>query len=246
VTDDVGAEGGFMVKKLSAEFLGTFVLVLGGVGTAVFTAGFPGSGTGIVGVALAFGLTVLCMAYAFGAISGGHFNPAVSLGLWAAGRFDAKGLPGYLGAQVLGGLAGAAVIFATAAGQAGTLGLRAAPRMAAASNGFGAHSPGFYNLGSAIIAEVVATAVFLFIIIGVTDRRAPAGFAPLAIGLALTLVHLLTVPITNASVNPARSIASAAFAGGGWPISQLWVFIVFPIVGALIAGVIYRFVFESD
>ena len=235
-----------MVKKLGAEFLGTFVLVLGGVGTAVFTAGFPGSGTGILGVALAFGLTVLCMAYAFGAISGGHFNPAVSLGLWAAGRFEGKGLPGYIVAQILGGLAGAAVIFAVAAGQGGKLALTPAARMAGASNGFGAHSPGLYNLGSAIIAEIVITAVFLFVIIGVTDRRAPVGFAPLAIGLALTLAHLVTVPITNASVNPARSIASAAFAGGGWPITQLWVFIVFPIVGALVAGAIYRFVFEGD
>ncbi len=235
-----------MVKKLGAEFLGTFVLVLGGVGTAVFTAGFPESGTGILGVALAFGLTVLCMAYAFGAISGGHFNPAVSLGLWAAGRFEAGGLPGYILAQLLGGIAGGAAVFAIASNQGGRLSMTAAARMAGASNGFGAHSPGLYTLTAAVIAEIIATAVFLFIIIGATDRRAPVGFGPLAIGLGLTLVHLLIVPITNASVNPARSLGSALFAGGGWPLSQLWVFFVFPILGAMLAGLIYRFVFESD
>ena len=236
-------KGEHMVKKLGAEFLGTFVLVLGGVGTAVITAGFPKSGTGILGVALAFGLTVLCMAYAFGALSGGHFNPAVSLGLWAAGRFEPGGLAGYIVAQILGGIAGAGVVFLIANDQADGIGGTAG--LLGASNGFGAHSPGGYGLTAAIIAEVVVTAVFLLVIIGVTDRRAPVGFAALAIGLALTLAHLVTIPVTNTSVNPARSIATAVF-GGDWAISQLWVFIVFPIVGALIAGLIYRFVFESD
>ncbi len=232
-----------MVKKLGAEFLGTFVLVLGGAGAAVFTAAFPDTGVGILGVALAFGLTVLCMAYAVGHISGGHFNPAVSIGLWAAGRFEGRGVVPYVVAQVLGGLLGAAAIFAIAGGQA--QGDDPATRLAGASNGFGLHSPGGYNLTSVIVAEAVATFVFLIVIIGSTSKKAAPGFAGAAIGLALTLIHIVTIPISNTSVNPARSIATAAFAGGGWPIAQLWVFILFPIVGALVAGAVYRFALET-
>ena len=235
-----------MVKKLGAEFLGTFVLVSGGVGTAVFTAGFPKSGTGILGVALAFGLTVLCMAYAFGAISGGHFNPAVSLGLWAAGRFKAGGFPATSSPSFSEGWRPAASSSPSPRVRAGSLSMTAAARMAGASNGFGAHSPGLYNLTAAVIAEIVATAVFLFIIIGATDRRAPVGFAPFAIGLALTLAHLLTVPITNASVNPARSMASAAFAGGGWPFRSSGCSSCSRSSVRSSPGAIYRFVFESD
>ena len=232
-----------MGRKFVAEFLGTFVLVLGGVGAAVFTATFPGTGVGILGVALAFGLTVLTMAYAVGHISGGHFNPAVSLGLWAAGRFEAGSLVPYIIAQILGGLAGAGVVFLVASGQ--LVGDAPAARLAGASNGFGAHSPGGYNMTAVIITEIIATFVFLIIIIGSTDKLAAPGFAGAAIGLALTLVHIVTVPISNASVNPARSIASAAFAGGGWAISQLWVFIVFPVLGGLLAGAAYRFLLEA-
>ena len=232
-----------MTRKLVAEFLGTFVLVLGGVGTAVFAAGFPDTGVGILGVALAFGLTVLCMAFAVGHISGGHFNPAVSLGLWAAGRFEAASLLPYIVVQVLGGIAGAAVIWYVAGTQAAGQ-LTATARMAGASNGYGVHSPGLYGLAGAIVAEVVVTAVFLLVIIGSTSKKAPAGFAPVAIGLALTLAHLITVPITNASINPARSIATAVFAGG-WALTQLWVFLVFPVLGALMAGLVYRYLLEE-
>jgi aquaporin Z len=232
-----------MGKKLVAEFLGTFVLVLGGVGAAVFTAGFPDTGVGILGVSLAFGLTVLCMAYAVGHISGGHFNPAVSLGLWAAGRFEGGGLVPYILAQIAGGVAGAGAVFLIAGGQAG--GQSAAARLAGASNGFGLHSPGAYSLTAVMTAEAIATFVFLIIIIGATSKKAAPGFAGMAIGLALTLIHIVTIPISNTSVNPARSIAAAVFAGGGWPLNQLWVFIVFPIVGALVAGLLCRVALED-
>jgi aquaporin Z len=232
-----------MGKNLVAEFLGTFVLVLGGVGAAVFTAGFPDTGVGILGVSLAFGLTVLCMAYAVGHISGGHFNPAVSLGLWAAGRFEGGGLVPYILAQIAGGVAGAGAVFLIAGGQAG--GGSAALRLAGASNGFGLHSPGRYGLTAVMTAEAIATFVFLIIIIGATSKKAAPGFAGMAIGLALTLIHIVTIPISNTSVNPARSIAAAVFAGGGWPLNQLWVFIVFPIVGALVAGLLYRVALED-
>lgn len=232
-----------MTKRLAAEFLGTFVLVLGGVGTAVFAAGFPESGVGILGVSLAFGLTVLCMAYAVGHISGGHFNPAVSLGLWAAGRFEGASLVPYVLVQILGGIAGAAVVWFVAGTQAAGE-LTATARMAGASNGYGLHSPGLYGLGGAIVAETVVPFVFLLIIVGSTSKKAPAGFAPVAIGLALTLAHLITVPITNASVNPARSIATAVFAGG-WALTQLWVFLVFPVLGGLVAGFLYRYLLDE-
>ena len=226
-------------KRAIAEAFGTFWLVFGGCGSAVLAAGFPEVGIGFLGVALAFGLTVLTMAYAIGHISGCHLNPAVSIGLVAGGRFPASELAPYIGAQIVGGIAGSAVLYSIASGAPGF-------DLAAgfASNGFGAHSPGGYSLGSAFVAEVVLTLAFLFIILGATDSRAPAGFAPIAIGLGLTLIHLIGIPVTNLSVNPARSTGPAIFVGG-WAIQQLWLFWVAPILGAIIAGVFYREVFEA-
>jgi len=228
-----------MSKKLGAEFLGTFWLVLGGCGSAVLAAAFPELGIGFVGVALAFGLTVLTMAFAIGHISGCHLNPAVSVGLMVGGRFSSGELLPYVVAQVLGGLAGAAVLYVIASGQAGfeTAGF--------ASNGYGEHSPGGYNLTSALVTEVVMTFMFLIIILGATDERAPAGLAPIAIGLGLTLIHLISIPVTNTSVNPARSTGVALFEGG-WAISQLWLFWVAPIVGAALAGVVYKWLGSED
>lgn len=228
-------------KKLAAEFLGTMWLVLGDCGSAVFAANFGGDGNplgiGFVGVALAFGLTVLTGAYAFGHISGGHFNPAVSIGLMVGKRFPAAELPGYIIAQVLGGVFGAFIIYLIATGQSG-FAIDASSAGAFATNGFGDFSPGGYSMMAALIAEIVLTAVFLIIIMGSTHHRAPVGFAPIAIGLGLTLIHLISIPITNTSVNPARSTAVALFVGGE-SISQLWLFWVAPIIGAVIGGGIY-------
>ena len=223
-----------LVKKLSAEFLGTLWLVLGGCGSAVLAAGFPDVGIGLLGVSLAFGLTVLTMAYAIGHISGCHLNPAVSFGLWSARRFSTAELVPYIVAQVAGGIAGAAILYVIASGQAGfdvTAGF--------ASNGYGEHSPGGYGLMAALVAEIVMTFFFLMIILGSTDSRAPQGFAPIAIGLGLTLIHLISIPVTNTSVNPARSTGVALFQGS-WAISELWLFWLAPIVGALLAGIVYR------
>lgn len=222
-------------KKLVAEFIGTFWLVLGGCGSAVLAAGFPELGIGFVGVSLAFGLTVLTMAYAIGHISGCHLNPAVSIGLWTSGRFSTTELFPYIVAQVLGGIAGAFILYIIASGNAGfdvTAGF--------ASNGYAEHSPNGYSLISALVCEIVMTFMFLIIILGSTDKRAPAGFAPIAIGLGLTLIHLISIPVTNTSVNPARSTAVAIFQGD-WAISQLWLFWLAPIVGAIIAGIVYKF-----
>ncbi|WP_336854150.1 aquaporin Z [Pseudescherichia vulneris] len=224
-----------MFKMLSAEFFGTFWLVFGGCGSAVLAAAFPGLGIGFVGVALAFGLTVLTMAYAVGHISGGHFNPAVTIGLWAGGRFSARHVIPYIVAQVIGGIAGAAVLYLIASGKSGF----DATLSGFASNGFGEHSPGGFSFAACALAEIVLTAFFLFVIHGATDKRAPAGFAPLAIGLALTLIHLISIPVTNTSVNPARSTAVAIFQGT-WALQQLWVFWIMPIVGGLLGGLIYR------
>ncbi|AOY01088.1 aquaporin Z [Jeongeupia sp. USM3] len=223
-------------NRMAAEFIGTFWLVLGGCGSAVLAAAFPQLGIGFAGVALAFGLTVLTMAYAIGHVSGCHLNPAVSLGLVVAGRFPGKEFVPYVIAQVLGGIAAAAVLYAIASGKAGF-------DLAGgfASNGYGAHSPDGYSLTAALVCEVVMTAMFLFVILGATDKRAPAGFAPIAIGLALTLIHLISIPVTNTSVNPARSTGVALFAQG-WAIDQLWLFWVAPLVGAAIAGVVYPLV----
>ena len=229
-----------MVAKLAAEFLGTFWLVLGGCGSAVLAAAFPQVGIGLLGVALAFGLTVLTGAYALGPISGGHFNPAVSVGLCAGGRFPAAQLPGYIVAQVIGGIAGAGILYLIASGKADF-------SLAAgfASNGYGAHSPGSYSLLAALITEIVMSFMFLIVILGATHTRAPVGFAGIAIGLALTLIHLISIPVTNTSVNPARSTGPALFVGG-WAIEQLWLFWIAPIVGAAVAGFTYRAVFEGS
>ena len=227
--------GLFMFKMLSAEFFGTFWLVFGGCGSAVLAAAFPSLGIGFVGVALAFGLTVLTMAYAVGHISGGHFNPAVTVGLWAGGRFSARNVIPYIVAQVIGGIAGAGVLYLIASGKSGF----DATLSGFASNGFGEHSPGGFSFAACALAEIVLTAFFLFVIHGATDKRAPAGFAPLAIGLALTLIHLISIPVTNTSVNPARSTAVAIFQGT-WALQQLWVFWIMPIVGGLLGGLIYR------
>ena len=224
------------MNKYAAEFVGTFWLVLGGCGSAVLAAAFPGVGIGLLGVSLAFGLTVLTMAYAIGHISGCHLNPAVSVGLWAGGRFPAGQLLPYIVSQVLGGIAAGGVLYLIASGKAGfdvTAGF--------ASNGFGAHSPGGYSMVAALVAEVVMTAMYLVIILGATDEKAPAGFAPIAIGLGLTLIHLVSIPVTNTSVNPARSTGVALFAGG-WAIEQLWLFWVAPIVGGLLGAGTYRVV----
>jgi aquaporin Z len=229
-----------MTQKFAAELLGTFWLVLGGCGSAVLAAAFPELGIGFVGVSLAFGLTVVTGAYAFGPISGGHFNPAVSLGLWAGGRFPAAQLLPYIVAQVIGAVVAAGVLYLIASGKAGF-----SLAGGFASNGFGEHSPGKYSFGAAAITEVVMTFMFLMIILGTTHKRAPAGFAGLAIGLALVLIHLISIPVTNTSVNPARSTGPALFVGG-WAIEQLWLFWVAPIVGAVLAGWVSRTVFDSS
>jgi aquaporin Z len=228
-----------MGKKLGAEFIGTFWLVFGGCGSAVLAAAFPGFGIGFAGVALAFGLTVLTMAFAIGHISGCHLNPAVSIGLWAGGRFKGSELLGYIVAQVIGGIVAAFVLFIIASGKAG-FSLSAG----FAANGYGEHSPGGYGLGSALVCELVLTFIFLLVILGSTDKRAPQGFAPIAIGLTLTLIHLISIPVTNTSVNPARSTSQAIFVGG-WALSQLWLFWVAPIVGGILAGCAYRAIFEE-
>jgi aquaporin Z len=228
-----------MSKKLTAEFIGTFWLVLGGCGAAVLAATFPNVGIGFLGVSFAFGLTVLTMAFAIGHISGCHLNPAVSIALWVGGRFPANEVIPYIIIQVAGGIAGAGVLYLIASGKAGF-------ELSAgfASNGYGEHSPGGYSLVSCLIAEIVMTFMFLMIILGATDKRAPQGFAPIAIGLGLTLIHLISIPVTNTSVNPARSTGPALFVGD-WATAQLWMFWVAPIIGALIAGIVYRF-FEQD
>jgi len=221
-------------KRLGAEFIGTFWLVLGGCGSAVLAATFPQTGIGFIGVALAFGLTLLTMVYAIGRISGCHINPAVSFGLWAGGRFPGRDLIPYVLVQVAGAIAAAAVLYLVASGKAGF-------DLAGgfASNGYGEHSPGGYSLLACLVTELVMTFMFVFIILGAIDKLAPAGFAGIAIGLALTLVHLFSIPVTNASVNPARSTGPALFAGG-WALSQLWLFWVAPIAGAILAGLVYR------
>jgi aquaporin Z len=224
------------MKKWGAEFFGTFWLVLGGCGSAVLAAAFPNVGIGLLGVSLAFGLTVLTMAFAIGHISGCHLNPAVSIGLWAGGRFSARDLLPYIVAQVAGGVVAGGVLYLIASGKAGfdvSAGF--------ASNGYGAHSPGGYALLAALVTEVVMTMMFLVVILGATDTRAPQGFAPIAIGLCLTLIHLISIPVTNTSVNPARSTGVAVYVGG-WAISQLWLFWVAPIIGGIFGASIYRFI----
>jgi len=223
------------MKKYCAEFVGTFWLVLGGCGSAVLAAAFPEVGIGLLGVSFAFGLTVLTMAYAIGHISGCHLNPAVSIGLWAGGRFGSKELLPYIVSQVAGAVLAGGVLYVIASGKAG-FDLSAG----FASNGYGAHSPGGYSLLAALITEVVMTAMFLVVILGATDKRAPEGFAPIAIGLCLTLIHLISIPVTNTSVNPARSTGVAIYVGG-WAIAQLWVFWIAPIVGGVIGAAVYRF-----
>jgi aquaporin Z len=228
------------MKAYAAEFFGTFWLVLGGCGSAVLAAAFPNVGIGLTGVSLAFGLTVVTMAYAIGHVSGCHLNPAVSIGLWAGGRFEANRLLPYIAAQVLGAVVAGGVLYLIASGKAGfdvSAGF--------ASNGFGEHSPGKYSLVAALLTEVVMTMMFLIVIMGSTDKRAPAGFAPLAIGLALTLIHLISIPVTNTSVNPARSTGVAVFVGD-WAVAQLWAFWVAPIVGAVLGAVIYRWIGEPE
>jgi len=228
-----------MSKKFAAEFIGTFWLVLGGCGSAVLAAAFPGFGIGFAGVALAFGLTVLTMAFAIGHISGCHLNPAVTLGLWAGGRHLSGEVLPYVVAQVLGGIAGAGMLYMIATGNP-TFDVTAG----FASNGYGAHSPGGYSMASGFLTEVVMTMMFLIIILGSTKKDAPVGFAPIPIGLGLTLIHLISIPVTNTSVNPARSTGPALFAGG-WAIDQLWMFWVAPLLGALIAGYVYRWLADS-
>lgn len=230
-----------MTRKLGAEFMGTLWLVLGGCGSAVLAAAFPEVGIGLLGVSLAFGLTVLTMAFAIGHISGCHLNPAVSFGLWMGGRFPTRELVPYIVAQVAGGVAGAAILFVIASGQAGF----DASASGFASNGYGEHSPGGYSMTAALVSEVVMTFMFLIIILGATDKRAPAGFAPIAIGLGLTLIHLISIPVTNTSVNPARSTAVAVFQGD-WALAQLWLFWIAPIVGALLAGLAYRWLGREE
>lgn len=223
------------MKKLIAEFIGTFWLVLGGCGSAVLAAAYPELGIGFAGVALAFGLTVLTMVYALGNISGAHFNPAVSVGLWIGGRFDKKDVIPYIISQVLGAILGASVLYLIASGKAGfEVGNFAA-------NGYGEHSPGGYSLLAALLCETVMTFMFLFIILGATSAKAPKGFAGIAIGLCLTLIHLISIPVTNTSVNPARSTSQALFADGGWAMGQLWLFWVAPLLGAVLAGIVFRY-----
>ena len=228
------------MKQYSAEFLGTFWLVLGGCGSAVLAAAFPNVGIGLLGVALAFGLTVLTMAFAIGHISGCHLNPAVSVGLWAGGRFPASKLPPYIAAQVLGAIVAGGVLYVIASGAPGF-----DVSKGFASNGYGAHSPGGYSLLAALVSEVVMTMFFLLVILGATDKRAPVGFAPIAIGLALTLIHLISIPVTNTSVNPARSTGVALFVGD-WAIAQLWLFWVAPIVGAFLGATTYHFIASEE
>ena len=227
-------------KRVAAEFIGTSWLVLGGCGSAVLAAAFPSLGIGFAGVSLAFGLTVLTMAYAIGHVSGCHLNPAVSVGLWAGGRFPGTDLLPYIIAQVLGGIVGAGILYVIATGHPGfdlTGGF--------ASNGYGAHSPGGYSLSAALVTEIVMTFGFLFVILGATHGNAPKGFAPIAIGLCLTLIHLISIPVTNTSVNPARSTGPALFVGG-WALSQLWLFWVAPIIGAILGGVVYRWISPDE
>ncbi len=227
------------MKKLVAEFIGTLWLVLGGCGAAVLAAGFPELGIGFVGVAIAFGLTVVTMAYAIGHISGCHLNPAVSIGLWMGGRFDKKDLIPYIIAQVLGGIAGAGILYMIASGKPGfELG-------GFAANGYGENSPGGYGMMAALITEVVMTFMFLIVILGATHSKAPKGFAGLAIGLALTLIHLISIPVTNTSVNPARSTSQALFVGD-WATAQLWLFWVAPIIGAILAGIVYKYLSPEE
>jgi len=228
------------VKKYGAEFVGTFWLVLGGCGSAVLAAAFPNVGIGLLGVSLAFGLTVLTMAFAIGHISGCHLNPAVSFGLWAGGRFPAKELLPYIVAQVLGGVAAGGVLYLIASGQAGF-----DVSKGFASNGYGEHSPGGYGLQAALITEVVMTMMFLIVILGATDKRAPQGLAPIAIGLCLTLIHLISIPVTNTSVNPARSTGVAVFVGD-WAIQQLWLFWLAPIIGGVLGAMIYRYLGSEE
>jgi aquaporin Z len=228
------------MKQCGAEFFGTFWLVLGGCGSAVLAAAFPNLGIGFLGVAFAFGLTVLTMAFAIGHISGCHLNPAVSIGLWAGGRFPAGKLGPYIIAQVLGAMAGAGVLYLVASGKDG-FSLSAG----FACNGYGAHSPGGYSLTAALVTEVVMTMMFLVIILGATDKRAPQGFAPIAIGLGLTLIHLISIPVTNTSVNPARSTGVALFVGG-WALAQLWLFWLAPVIGGLLGAVIYRLIGRQE
>jgi aquaporin Z len=232
--------GGDLMNKYLAESFGTFWLVFGGCGSAVLAAGFPEVGIGLLGVSLAFGLTVLTMAYAIGHISGCHLNPAVSVGLWAAGRFPAGELPGYIIAQVIGGLIAGGVLYVIASGAPGF-------DLAAgfASNGYAEHSPGGYSMVAALVAEVVLTMMFLIIILGATDDRAPAGFAPIAIGLGLTLIHLISIPVTNTSVNPARSTGVALYVGD-WAVAQLWLFWVAPVVGALLGAMAYKVLGKAE
>lgn len=228
------------MKQYGAEFFGTFWLVLGGCGSAVLAAAFPNVGIGLLGVSLAFGLTVLTMAYAIGHISGCHLNPAVSIGLWASGRFPVSRLLPYIVAQVLGGIVAGGILYLIANGKTGfdvSTGF--------ASNGYGAHSPGGYSLLAALVTEVVMTMMFLIVILGATDKRAPQGFAPIAIGLCLTLIHLISIPVTNTSVNPARSTGVAVYVGH-WAIAQLWLFWIAPIIGALLGAVVYRFIGGRD
>ena len=228
------------MKKYGAEFFGTFWLVLGGCGSAVLAAAFPDLGIGFLGVSLAFGLSVLTMAFAIGHISGCHLNPAVSFGLWAGGRFPANELLPYIVAQVLGGIVAGGVLYLIASGKAG-FDLSAG----FASNGYGAHSPGGYSLLAALITEVVMTMMFLIVILGATDKRVPQGFAPIAIGLCLTLIHLISIPVTNTSVNPARSTGVAVFVGD-WAVAQLWLFWVAPIIGGMLGAAIYRFIGSEE
>lgn len=225
------------MKKNIAEFIGTFWLVLGGCGSAMLAAGFPNVGIGLVGVSFAFGLTVLTIAYSLGHISGAHLNPAVTLGLWAGGRIDKKIILPYIISQILGGIAAAAVLYIIVIGNGSEIGNFAA-------NGYGNHSPGNYSMVAAIVTEFVMTFMFLIVILGATDEKAPKGFAGLAIGLALTLIHLISIPVTNTSVNPARSISQALFVGD-WALSQLWLFILIPILGAMAAGIVYKFLQKS-
>ncbi|RZL50190.1 MAG: aquaporin Z [Pedobacter sp.] len=225
------------MKKLVAEFIGTFWLVLGGCGSAVLACNYPGAGIGFVGVSLAFGLTVVTIAYAFGHISGAHLNPAVSVGAWVAGRLETKDLIPYIIAQVLGGIVAAGALYIIATGNGSAIG-------GFATNGYGNLSPGKYSMAAALVTEVILTFIFLLVILGSTDERAPKGFAGLAIGLCLTLIHLISIPVTNTSVNPARSTSQAIFMGGE-AITQLWLFWVAPIAGAILAGIVYKFIFAA-
>jgi aquaporin Z len=225
------------MKKNLSEFIGTFWLVLGGCGSAVLAAGFPDLGIGLLGVSIAFGLTVLTIVYSLGPISGAHLNPAVTFGLWAGGRFSGKEILPYILSQILGGIAAAAVLYVIATGNGSSIGNFAA-------NGYGEHSPGHYSLLAAIVSEFVMTFMFLIVILGATDEKAPKGFAGVAIGLTLTLIHLISIPVTNTSVNPARSISQAVFVGG-WALSQLWLFILIPVLGAIAAGLVYKFLIKE-